>query len=223
MPEHDVFLRRVVAGPIATNAYLVGDRVEGSALLIDPARGAAAPLLEAARVEGLTVQGIVNTHGHWDHIADNADAQGLAQVGIAVHEADIDLLRNPRPGSIPFEVPATEPERTLVEGDVVEVGRFRFDVLHTPGHSAGSICLYERRTGMLIAGDTLFAGSCGRYDLPGGDPAALADSLERLAELPDEVEVYNGHGPETSIGAERDTLPELVSLLRDAARAASEA
>lgn len=223
MSEHDIFLRQVVAGPIETNAYLVGDPAAGEAMLVDPARGAASPLVDVARAEGLEIGWIVNTHGHWDHIADNAHACGLTGAVIAVHAADAGLLRQPRSGSFTFDVPPTDPARLLDEGDAFGIGRLRFRVLHTPGHSPGSICLYEEATGVLFTGDTLFEGSCGRFDQPGGDPAALADSLERLLELPAGVRVYSGHGPETTLVREQRTIPQLVAMLRDTARAVAHA
>ena len=122
-----------------------------------------------------------------------------------VHALDAERLRKPaRPMFMPeLEVEAVEVSRELAEGDVVEVGGVTLVVMHTPGHTPGSLCLYSAEDGLLLSGDTLFAGSFGRYDLPGGDPAVLKQSLLRLAQLPKETRVLPGHGAATTIGRER--------------------
>ncbi len=197
-------IRIIVVGPLDNNVLLVADRTAGAAMVVDPALGATAPVLEAARDLGVEIVLIVNTHGHWDHVADNAPLAQATGAPIAIHTADAARLARPKGelGPLPWDIPPSHADRTLTEGDTVQVGAITFTVLHTPGHTPGGICLYSDVWSLLISGDTLFAGSYGRYDLPGGDPGALQASLVRLAELPAATQVYPGHGGTTTIGAE---------------------
>jgi glyoxylase-like metal-dependent hydrolase (beta-lactamase superfamily II) len=128
---------------------------------------------------------------------------------IAAHPADWHRLTDPRPLFAPFPIPPSVPAAELAEGGVVRFGDVRLDVLHTPGHTEGSVCLVSHDAGVVFSGDTLFPGGWGRVDLPGGDGAAMVDSLRRLATLPDGLRVLPGHGRATTIGAERPWL-ELV-------------
>ena len=175
----------IVAGPLDNNVLLVADRTAGAAMVVDPALGATAPVLEAARAAQVEVVLIVNTHGHWDHVADNAPLADATRAPIAIHTADAAQLARPAGalGPLPWDIPPSHADCLLTEGGTVQVGAATFTVLHTPGHTPGGICLCSAAWS-LLSGDTLFAGSYGRYDLPGGDPAALRDSLARLAELP---------------------------------------
>ena len=120
------------------------------------------------------------------------------------------MLTDPEPLWAPFEIPPCVPAVDLAEGGEVRFGSVRLDVLHTPGHTEGSVCLLSRDEGLLFSGDTLFAGSFGRVDLPGGSRDAMADSLARLSRLVDPISVLPGHGPSTTIGRERAWL-ELVA------------
>lgn len=125
---------------------------------------------------------------------------------IAAHPADWYRLVDPQPLFAPFPIPPCVPAAELAEGGVIRFGDVRLDVLHTPGHTEGSVCLVERKAGVLFSGDTLFAGGWGRVDLPGGDDEALAASLARLASFPDALRVLPGHGPATTIARERPWL-----------------
>jgi glyoxylase-like metal-dependent hydrolase (beta-lactamase superfamily II) len=129
---------------------------------------------------------------------------------IAAHPADWYRLIDPQPLFAPFPIPPCVPAAELAEGGVIRFGDVRLDVLHTPGHTEGSVCLVAPEAGVVLSGDTLFAGGWGRVDLPGGDPAAMVDSLRRLATLPDFLRVLPGHGRETTIARERPWL-ELVA------------
>jgi hydroxyacylglutathione hydrolase len=151
----------------------------------------------------------VSTHGHWDHIGDNAAVSEHTGAAIAVHPLDRDRLTNPQPLWAPFEIPPSVPAVELAEGGEIRFGDIRLTVLHTPGHTEGSVCLLAPDDGVLYSGDTLFAGGWGRVDLPGGDPAQMAESLARLATLEDAISVLPGHGPATTIGRERAWI-ELV-------------
>ena len=197
-------IRTIVAGPLDNNVLLVADRRARVAMVVDPALDATTPVLEAARVAQVEIVLIVNTHGHWDHVADNAPLAQATGAPIAIHAADAAQLAQPASamGPLPWDIPPSHADRVLTEGDTVQVGATTFTVLHTPGHTPGGICLYSAAWSLLISGDTLFAGSYGRYDLPGGDPVALRESLARLAELPAATQVYPGHGGTTTIGAE---------------------
>jgi glyoxylase-like metal-dependent hydrolase (beta-lactamase superfamily II) len=132
---------------------------------------------------------------------------------IAAHPADWYRLIDPQPLFAPFPIPACVPAAELAEGGAIRFGEVRLDVLHTPGHTEGSVCLVSRDAGVLFSGDTLFPGGWGRVDLPGGDATAMAESLARLATLPDALRVLPGHGRATTIGAERPWL-ELVARER---------
>jgi len=132
---------------------------------------------------------------------------------IAAHPADWYRLIDPQPLFAPFPIPACVPAAELAEGGVIRFGEVRLDVMHTPGHTEGSVCLVSHEAGIVFSGDTLFAAGWGRVDLPGGDPAAMAESLARLATLPDGLRVLPGHGPETTIGRERAWL-EIVARER---------
>ena len=132
---------------------------------------------------------------------------------IAAHPADWYRLVDPQPLFAPFPIPPCIPAAELPEGAVIRFGDVRLDVLHTPGHTEGSVCLVERESGMLFSGDTLFAGGWGRVDLPGGDPDAMVASLARLATLPDGLRVLPGHGSATTIARERPWL-EMVARER---------
>lgn len=199
--------------PFDTNAYLVWDGESPDALVLDPAMGSAQPLVQRAAANGLRVHLIANSHGHIDHIFDNGPLKAATAAPLAIHPDDAYRLdgRN----SYGFEIERVAADKDLREGDELHIGRLTFGVLHTPGHTEGSVCLYEATHGLLLAGDVLFAGSYGRTDLPGGDDDAMVASLARLArDLPDQVRVLPGHGPETSIGRERPWLERIAAAGR---------
>jgi len=196
-------------GPLATNLYLVADPRSREAIAIDTA----IPSLDVVAAE-LAARGwrlilIVSTHGHWDHVGDNAAVSAHTGAPIAVHPDDREMLVRPEPLFAPFDIPPSVPAVDLAEGGHIRVGSIDLEVLHTPGHTPGSVCLLAPGTGTLFAGDTLFPGGWGRVDLPGGDPAAMVESLRRLERLDDAIRALPGHGPATTIGRERPWL-ELV-------------
>ncbi len=141
--------------------------------------GAAQPLMERATANGLSLHLIANSHGHIDHIFDDGPLMDASQAPLAIHPDDAYRLdgRN----NYGYDLRPVSATRDLAEGEQVRIGDLVFDVLHTPGHSEGSVCLYEERQALLIAGDVLFAGSYGRTDLPGGNDEQMAASLARLA------------------------------------------
>jgi glyoxylase-like metal-dependent hydrolase (beta-lactamase superfamily II) len=196
--------------PWDTNAYLIWDGSSPEVLILDPGMSSTASLVERAAANELRVHLIANSHGHIDHIFDNGPLKRATGAPLAIHPDDAYRLdgRN----NYGLEIERATAERDLREGERVEVGRLAFGVLHTPGHTEGSVCLYEATHGLLLAGDVLFAGSFGRTDLPGGDDDAMVTSLARLArDLPDEVRVLPGHGPETTIGRERPWMERIAA------------
>jgi glyoxylase-like metal-dependent hydrolase (beta-lactamase superfamily II) len=184
--------------------YLVAAPDTRRALAIDPALGATEVLLPALGNRALSLDLIVATHAHWDHVAEAGSLAAATGAPIAAHRLDAPLLARPaHPQMFPeMEVPPAPVSRELYEGDTIALGSITFAVLHTPGHSPGSLCLYLAEPAVLFSGDTLFAGSFGRYDLPGGDERLLRSSLRRLAALPPQTAVLPGHGQATTIGAE---------------------
>jgi hydroxyacylglutathione hydrolase len=195
-------------GPADTNGYLVVDEASRQAVVVDAPEGSAAAFAERAERDGLQVLRLVLTHGHWDHIMDALFFRRAFQCPIAIHPGDAPMLQIPQTElfALPFSIPPFEADEYLEADETLPVGALRIAVIHTPGHSPGGICLHDAGNHVLFAGDTLFAGSYGRLDLPGSDPGAMAGSLARLAALPPETTVYSGHGPSTTIAAEAGWL-----------------
>lgn len=193
-------------GPIATNVHILADEASREAIAIDTAIPSLDWIAEELEARGWTLKLIVTTHGHWDHTGDNARVAEHTGAKIAVHPLDAHRLTDPNPMWAPFEIPPSVPAVDLADGGEIRFGSIRLDVLHTPGHTEGSVCLLDRDGGRLYSGDTLFAGSFGRVDLPGGSAEEMVASLDRLRRLDDMLGVYPGHGPTTSIGRERGWL-----------------
>jgi hydroxyacylglutathione hydrolase len=198
-------LHRVV-GPVATNVWILGDEASREAIAIDTATPCVGWLTGQLAERGWTLKLIVSTHRHWDHIGDNAAVSAATGADIAVHGLDRHGLEHPAAANAPFLIPPSVPAVELAEGGRVGFGAFDLEVLHTPGHTEGSVCLLAREAGVLLSGDTLFAGAWGRTDLTGGSEAAMADSLARLARLEPSLSVLPGHGATTTIERERSWL-----------------
>jgi hydroxyacylglutathione hydrolase len=198
-----------VVGPVATNVHILADSRSREAIAIDTAIPSLDWIAGELAARDWTLKLIVSTHGHWDHIGDNAAVADHTGAVIAAHPADRERLTNPEPLYAPFDIPPSVPAVDLAEGGVVRFGEIRLRVLHTPGHTEGSVCLVSDDESFLFSGDTLFAAGWGRVDLPGGDADAMVQSLIRLAGLEDHIGVFPGHGRATTIGAERPWL-ELV-------------
>jgi hydroxyacylglutathione hydrolase len=206
-------LTRVV-GPVATNVHVLADARSREAIAIDTATPCLRWIADELAARDWTLKLIVSTHGHWDHIGDNAAVAHHTGADIAVHPLDRERLVNPQPLFAPFEIPPSVPAVELAEGGLIRFGEIRLRVLHTPGHTEGSVCLLAEDDAILFSGDTLFAGAWGRTDLPGGDPDAMVVSIARLAELEDHLGVFPGHGSATTIGRERAWM----ELVRDGGR-----
>ena len=204
-----------VVGPIATNVHLLADERSREAIAIDTAIPCLDWVSGALAERGWRLKLIVSTHGHWDHVGDNAAVQAHTGADIAVHPLDAHRLTDPQPlFPPPFEIPPSVPAVDLAEGGEVRFGAIRLRVLHTPGHTEGSVCLLHEEDGLLFSGDTLFRDGWGRVDLPGGDPGQMVESLDRLSRLGDAIHVYPGHGPETTIGRERPLLAQIKAMGR---------
>jgi hydroxyacylglutathione hydrolase len=195
-----------VTGPVATNVHVLGDEQTREAIAIDTAIPSLQWIRDELAARDWTLKLIVSTHGHWDHIGDNAAVAAHTGADIAVHPLDRQRLLDPQPLWAPFEIPPSVPAVDLAEGGEIRFGSIRLAVLHTPGHTEGSVCLLDANDGLLLSGDTLFAGSFGRVDLPGGSAEAMVESLDRLRGLDDQLAVLPGHGPLTTIGRERAWL-----------------
>ena len=197
------------------NTYVVWDPATKKCAIVDPGMIDAEEeeaLANFIKRERLTVTHIINTHLHIDHAIGIKYAKHLFDAPVVAHRADTPLAERMQEQANMFgmamKVDNVSVTNFVEEGDTIEVGNGRLHVLHVPGHSPGSICLYDKEGGYVITGDALFAGSIGRTDLPGGDTATLLKAIrEKLLPLPDSTVVYPGHGPATTIGRERATNP----------------
>lgn len=212
-PDHGVRIEVGAFGPWQTNAYLVWDGRSSDALVVDPGMGAADPLIERAAANGLRIDLIANSHGHIDHIFDDAPLMRGTDAPLAIHPDDAYRLAGQN--TYGFDLEPVTATGELREGEQVRIGDLVFDVLHLPGHTEGSVCLYEERHRLLLSGDVLFAGSYGRTDLAGGSDELMVASLARLArEIPPAVRVLPGHGPETTIERELPWLRRIADAGR---------
>ncbi|MEN6464916.1 MAG: MBL fold metallo-hydrolase [Syntrophaceae bacterium] len=188
-----MFLKQMQVGGMAVFAYLIGCPETGEGLVVDPAAGIDQIIAEA-KANKINIRYIVNTHGHVDHISGNADMKNRTNAEIIVHSEDAGMLTS-TPGMVlrMFGAKPSPPaDRTVKDGDTIQVGNVNLKVLHTPGHTPGGMCLFV--DGHVITGDTLFVGGVGRTDLPGGSWRVLLKSIqEKLLCLPDETMVLPGH------------------------------
>ncbi len=198
-----MIIERLIVGPLEENSYVVFDEKSKDAIVIDPG-DEGDRINDLIREKGLKVESIICTHAHFDHVGAVADIKAATGAKILLHKEDVETYgRAKEQGAFwGFNVAdLPDPDDFLNEGDEVKAGGLTFKVMHSPGHSPGGICLYGE--GVVITGDTIFQGSIGRTDFPGGSIEKLKDSFRRLLELPDETKVYAGHGPETTIGIEK--------------------
>src|SRR5258706_10863017 len=162
-----------VVGPAATNVHVLADERSHEAIAIDTAIPSLAWIADELAARDWTLKLIVSTHGHWDHIGDNASVAASTGADIAVHPLDRHRLEDPQPLFAPFEIPPSVPAVELAEGGVIHFGEIRLVVLHTPGHTEGSVSLHAADDGLLYSGDTLIAGGREREHLPGRGAAAM--------------------------------------------------
>lgn len=193
-------------GPIQANCYIVGDETTRKGVIIDPG-DEAERILSRVRQNELEIEIIFNTHGHFDHVGANKKVKEATGAKIAIHPDDAHYLSKISQSAAVWGMFAEDspPADLLLEdGQVIQVGGMRFQVLHTPGHSPGSVSLYMPDAELVFTGDLIFAGSIGRTDFPGGDYATLIQSVrEKIFPLGDEVRILSGHGPVTTVGNEK--------------------
>jgi glyoxylase-like metal-dependent hydrolase (beta-lactamase superfamily II) len=205
----------LAVGPLQANCYFLVDEPTGEAVLVDPGDDGDR-IARAVRDAGATLTAVWLTHGHCDHVGGIA---ALFHAGllcpIHLHPDDLPLYERAAEIGTMFGMRVEQPpppDQVLAAGQELRVGRQRFTVVHTPGHSPGHVAFVG--DGLVLSGDLLFAGSIGRTDLPLSNPAAMASSLERIAALPEATVVHPGHGPSTTIARERSTNPFLTGLVR---------
>lgn len=200
----------LAVGPFQSNCYILADGAGGPAVVVDPG-DEARRILSVIRSRSLTVSHILLTHGHLDHIGAVRAVKEATGAAVCIHPLDAPMLDSPEQNLSAGSgrpVTAPGPDRLLEEGDELQVGGLRIRVLHTPGHTPGGVCLLL--DDRILSGDTLFAGTIGRSDFPGGDMDQLLASIRaKLLPLPDDLLVYPGHGDATAIGEERQGNPFL--------------
>jgi len=204
----------VESGPAATVGYMLMDSMAGEAWVIDVPWGSAEQYWELAQRRGVQIRRILLTHAHWDHVADAALLQQKTGAPVAVHPADAYRLSDPielRIWQLPFPFEPVAAQEFLHHGQRLRCGTaWELEVRHTPGHTEGGVCFVDHHRRCVFSGDTLFAGSIGRTDLPGGGLQQLLASISsHLLSLPDDYRVYPGHGAPTTIEAERRENPFL--------------
>jgi glyoxylase-like metal-dependent hydrolase (beta-lactamase superfamily II) len=203
-----VIIRQLTLGPIQANCYLLGCEKTGRAAVIDPGDEADKILLALAK-SSLTATHIINTHGHFDHVGANRAIKAATGAKLLIHQLDAPMLSHLYASAAAWGLRAENsppPDEMLTDGATITFGNITLQVLHTPGHTPGGIALFNDNS--VFVGDTLFAGSIGRTDFPGGDYATLIASIQnKLFTLPDHVTVYPGHMGTTTIGREKRENP----------------
>jgi glyoxylase-like metal-dependent hydrolase (beta-lactamase superfamily II) len=217
-PESNPVITGHVLGPFETNTYVVAVPGNSACWIVDPSFDPA-PVIEAVQEAGLIPEAVVLTHAHVDHIAGIAEVvaafskagPGNGRLPVWLHTAEAEWLSNPMlnlSALSGMEITAPGPDRLINDNDILELARTQWQVLHTPGHSPGGVTFHHAPSRQAIVGDTLFAGSVGRSDFPGADPAILTRSIKsRLYQLPDDTTIYPGHGPASTIGREKRSNP----------------
>ena len=205
-----MFFETIVVGPLGVNCFILGDKQSNEAVVVDPGADCD-KILAAVNRLGLKVKYIINTHGHFDHVGCNRPVQEKTGAELLIHENDVVLMSQASRSAEMYGLTVEDspaPARFLTDGMRLEFGKRVIEVLHTPGHTQGGCCLLLLNEGVVITGDTLFADSVGRTDLPGGSHEQLIASIKsKLMPLPDETVVWPGHGPSSTIGTERRMNP----------------
>ena len=205
-----MLIETIVVGPLGVNCFILGDKQSNEGVVIDPGADCEMILGAVGRL-GLKIKYLINTHGHFDHVGCNGPILKETGAEFLIHEKDLALLKMAsrsahKYGLVVEDSPA--PNRYLVDGMRLDFGRRSIEVLHTPGHTEGGCCLLLRNEKLVVTGDTLFADSVGRTDLPGGSHEILMASIqEKLMPLEDDTLVWPGHGPSSTIGHERRLNP----------------
>ena len=203
-------------GIAATNAFLVADEATKQAVIFDAPDHTAGPLLDEAQKRGFDVVGLWLTHGHFDHVADHAEVTGrFPAAKVLIHELDEPKLQNPGSSvfALPFEIPPRSADAHVVDGQELQLGNLRVQVLHTPGHAPGHVMYYFPDEKILIGGDLIIGGSIGRTDLPESDHAELERSIRKIMQLPGDTRLLPGHGNVSTLDLERQQNPYVQQIL----------
>lgn len=206
-------VQTITVGPFQVNCYLVWDEESGDGVIIDPG-AEAGTIIAKVKESGCTPKAILLTHGHGDHIAAVAEIKDEYHLPLYIGKGEEELLENPSANvSAMFSQPIVAPpaDKLLGDEEIVSAGTMQLKTFSTPGHSPGGVCYLHERRAILFCGDTLFQGSIGRTDFPGCSHSKLINSIEtKILTLPDEVVCFPGHGPATTVGAERTGNPFLT-------------
>jgi len=193
-----------ICGPIENNTIVFVCEKTKKAAVIDPSFGAEAKVEEFLKQNSYTLDKILLTHAHWDHIADVKLIKDKFSSPVYIHKLDANMLEHPDrlPAFSEITIPGVKPDVLLEDNDKIKVGEIEILTIHTPGHTPGGVCYYIESEKTLFSGDTLFKGSFGRVDFPYSNPKKMISSLEKLSKLPKDIKVYPGHGSATTIGKE---------------------
>lgn len=201
----------VESGPVATFGYCIADKTNKCSVIIDVPLDSADFFLKTTNELGTPIKEIWLTHSHFDHVGDVVSLHHATKAPILIHAADEYRLKDPTKNAsfpLPFTIEGTSATGYFTHGQIITFGEWIFEIRHTPGHTEGGVCFIDHTHNIAIVGDTLFAGSIGRTDLPGGDINTLLNSVRtQLFTLPDDMIVLPGHGPSTTIGHERLNNP----------------
>ena len=206
-------VKTLTVGPLAENCFIVFEENSKDAVVIDPGADGDFILNE---LKDLNVKAILATHGHLDHIGQVGYLKEI-NVPFYMNKKDEFLINNEIFPNFAYIVKAARcpsPDFDVKDGNVLKFGNLEFQVIETPGHTPGSVCFFNKKEKIIFVGDTLFKGSVGRTDLPGGNGKMLEQSLKKLMELPEDTVVYSGHGPKTTIGIEKRTNPFITGVFR---------
>lgn len=198
-------IQHVPSGPFLTKAYIASCPATSVAAIIDPSPDSTEKITNYITANSLIPKKILLTHSHWDHIADvYLVKRHYPEIPVFIHPLDAPNLIHPGSDGLPYPglIQGVEPDHLFVDGETLSIGEMLFKVIHTPGHTPGGVCFYFDKEGVLFSGDTLFKGSIGNLSFPSCVPDKMWPSLDKLAKLPPETQVYPGHGLSTTIGSE---------------------
>lgn len=203
-----MIVKKYICGPLSTNCYLIVCEKTKKAAVIDPAMGSFSQIQTTLEQNPWDLSYLFLTHSHWDHIVDMALFREHFSVPIYVHAQDANNVGEPGIDKVPMMVsfPGAKVDQFFQDQQIVPLGEISLQVIHTPGHSPGSICLYAEKEKILFSGDTLFRRAFGNIHLPTSSPQEMKDSLEKLSHLPKDTQVYPGHGERTTLGEEEEIL-----------------